>query len=249
MFVRLRDLWERLTSGLWLVPTALVALACGLAALTLLIDERFPDLGGLRAWFFGGTASAGRDLLATIAGSLITVVALAFSGTIIAIQQASTQFSPRVIRNFMRDHGNQIVFGTYIATFVYALLILRQVRTADESVDPFVPALSITLALMLALLCVALLIYFIHHVATSLQVATISETIRRELRENIETLYPRDCRRPPRATRPPAGFAAARTDAHPARRQTGIPARSRRRQAVRCPPRRGDDGAGLSERR
>jgi uncharacterized membrane protein len=125
MRARLRDLRENISASLWAVPTALVALAGGLTALALAIDEYAPTLGGVRPWLFGGSASAARDLLAVIAGSLITVVALAFSVTIVAIQQASTQFTPRVIRNFMRDRANQCIFDTYIATFVYALLILR----------------------------------------------------------------------------------------------------------------------------
>lgn len=212
MRARLQDLRVGLLSSLWFVPTVLVALVCGLAALTLRFDELSPDLGGLRGWFFGGSSSAGRALLAAIASSLITVVALAFSGTIVAIQQASTQFSPRVIRNFMRDRGNQTVFGAYIATFVYALLILRQVRSAGDGVSSFVPALSITLALALALICVALLIYFIHHVATSLQVATITEAIRHDLHENVEKLYPSDFASPiPEATPRPVLPAASPT--------------------------------------
>jgi len=193
MRARLRNAWENIGASLWFLPTLLVALICVLATLTLAIDERAPTLGGLRPWLFGGTAGAARDLLSAIAGSLITVVALAFSVTIVAIQQASTQFSPRVIRNFMRDHGNQMVFGAYVATFVYALLILRQVREGRDSAgDEFVPALAVTTALGLALICVALLIYFIHHTATSLQVATIADNIRRELRASIDRLYPDD---------------------------------------------------------
>ena len=190
MHAKLRNLTEKVVASLWFMPTLLVSLACAAAAATLLIDERAPTLGGLRPWLFGGTASAARDLLAAIARSLITVVALAFSVTIVAIQQASTQFSPRVIRNFMRDRGNQVVFGAYVATFVFALLILRQVRDEQDGGGGFVPGLAVTTALLLALICVGLLIYFIHHTAISLQVATIGDNIRRELREGIDRLYP-----------------------------------------------------------
>ena len=196
MQARIGQLQERLTGSLWFVPALLVALVSGLGALTLLIDEREPLLRGLRPWLFGGSASAARALLSAIASSLITVVSLAFSITIVAIQQAATQFSPRVIRNFMRDRGNQVVFGTYIATFVYALLILRQVREANVGGGEFVPALSTTTALLLALLCVGLLIYFIHHTASSLQVATIADNIRRELRDGLDRLYPHSVAEP-----------------------------------------------------
>jgi uncharacterized membrane protein len=192
MRARLRNIWEGIASSLWLVPALLVAGAGALAALTLLVDELVPELRGLRPWLFGGTASAARGLLGNVAGSLITVVALAFSVTIVAIQQASSQFSPRVIRNFMRDRGNQVVFGAYSATFVYALLILRQVREDRDGASEFIPALSVTVALLLALVCVGLLIYFIHHTATSLQVATIIDNIRREVERQLDELYPAD---------------------------------------------------------
>ncbi len=188
MRARLRDLLENIAASLWLVPTLLALLAAGLATLTLFLDERVPDLGGLQPWLFGGTASAARSLLSSIAGSLITVIALAFSSTIVAIQQASSQFSPRVIRNFIRDKVNQLTFGTYVATFVYALLILRQVRDDQSGVGEFVPALSVTCALVLALTCVGLLIYFIHHTASSLQVATITAAVHHDLRSRFITL-------------------------------------------------------------
>jgi uncharacterized membrane protein len=190
MRARLLNFWDNATGSLWFLPTVLVVLAAGLASLTLWGDEQDPAVGGLRPWLFGGTASAARDLLAVVSGSLITVVTLAFSITIVAIQQASTQFSPRVIRNFTRDRSNQAVFGAYIATFVYALLILRQIREGEDGSGEFVPALSVTTALLLALACVGLLIYFIHHTATSLQVATIADNIRREVRSGIDRLYP-----------------------------------------------------------
>ena len=190
MGARVGNAWENVRTSLWLVPALLSAAAAGLAALFLWIDEVAPGLGGLRPWLFGGTADAAQTLLSVIAGSLITVVALAFSITIVAVQQASSQYSPRVIRTFIEDRGNQIVFGAYIATFVYALLVLRQVRAPSEGIDAFVPALAIAGALALAIVCMALLIYYIHHIAVSLQVTTVTDEIARGLRETIERLYP-----------------------------------------------------------
>ncbi len=218
MRARVRDLVEHIAASLWLVPTLLALLAAGLATLTLFLDETVPTLGGLQLWLFGGSASAARSLLSSIAGSLITVVALAFSSTIVAIQQASSQFSPRVIRNFMRDKVNQLTFGAYVATFVYALLILRQVRDEQGGAGGFVPALSVTAALVLALICVGLLIYFIHHTASSLQVATITAAVHRDLRRGIAQLYPHDVAEPMRERggnppvvppTPPTGVARA----------------------------------------
>ena len=190
MRATLANAWETVRTSLWFVPALLVALAAGLAALALSVDGSTPELGGRRLSLFGGTADAARALLSTIAGSLVTVVALAFSVTLVAIQQASTQYSPRVIRNFMRDPGNQVVLGAYIATFTYALLVLRQVREPIDGQGAFVPALSITLAVLLALVCVALLIYFFHHITSSLQASTITDNVHQELREGLDHLFP-----------------------------------------------------------
>jgi uncharacterized membrane protein len=106
-----------------------------------------------------------------LAGSLVTAISIAYSITIIAIQQTSAQFSPRVLRTLTANRGNQVVLGTYMGTFIYALLILRQIRDETELGRAFVPPLSITVAMALALLCLALLIYFLHHIAQLLQVS------------------------------------------------------------------------------
>ena len=190
MRAKLANAWENVQASLWFVPALLVALATGLAALSLYLDEVMQDRDGRWSWFFGGTADAARELLSAIAGSLITVVALAFSITMVAVQQASSQFSPRVIRNFMRDRGNQIVLGAYIATFTYALLILRQIREPVDGGEAFVPGLSMLLAMALALVCVGLLIYFFHHITSSLQASAIADNIHQELCQAIGQLYP-----------------------------------------------------------
>ena len=104
-----------------------------------------------------------RAILSVIASSMITVASVIFSITMLTLQLASSQFGPRVLRNFMRDRSNQIVLGTFIATFLYCLLVLRTVRGTDNS--SFVPHLSVAFGALLAIASVAVLIYFIHHIA------------------------------------------------------------------------------------
>lgn len=164
----------------------------GILAFTLIwIDRGYEEyITTNLPWLFGGTPDAARSLLATIAGSVITVISIAFSLTVLAIQQASVQFSPRVLRTFTSDRGNQIVLGAYLATFVYSLLVLRAIRTEDGGVGSFVPSISATVALLLVLVCIGLLIYFINHIATSLQASTIISRIHRELLHQIDSLYP-----------------------------------------------------------
>jgi uncharacterized membrane protein len=175
----------------WLVPLVQSLVAGGLAVLTLWLDERiWPGLGDDVTWLFGGTADGASTLLQVIAGSLITVISVVFSITLIAIQQASAQYSPRLLRNFTSDRANQMVLGTYVATFIYALLILRKVRESTEDADAFIPALSLFLAIVLAVISLAMLIFFIHHITESLQLPYLLQQIRRELDAEIDRQFP-----------------------------------------------------------
>lgn len=187
---KLQNVWENIRSSLWFVPSLLVVLALVLSSLLIEVDVVLAERkSAVIPWIFSGTADAARTVLSVIAGSLITVISIAFSLTIIALQQAATQFSPRVLRTFTASRTNQVVLGAYTATFIYALLVLRTVRSADQG-DPFVPALSVTVAVGFALICLGLLIYFIHHMSQALQVSVIIDQIRAELVEHLHTLYP-----------------------------------------------------------
>lgn len=189
---RVRNLWENVRSSLWFLPGIMV-LACTLLAIALIRLDRYLDAqeSEISGVLFGGTASAARTILSTIAGSLVTVISIAFSITVVALQQASAQFSPRVLRQFTADRINQFVLGAYTGTFIYALLVLRVVRSEEEDlVERFVPAVSVTVAIGLALLCLALLILFIHHMSQELQISVIMDDVRRETVNQLDTLYP-----------------------------------------------------------
>lgn len=185
--VRIRNLWDLLSSSLWFLPSAMTIFAIAVAVAVMTADRsltRIPE-----EWFFlySGGAEGARSVLSTIAGSMITVAGVAFSATMVALSFASSELGPRLLRNFMRDRGNQIVLGTFIATFVYCLLVLRTVR---ESPHEFVPHIGVTGALVLALASLAVLIYFIHHVALTLQADYVISVVARDLDRSIEKLYP-----------------------------------------------------------
>jgi len=184
--VRVRDLWDRLSSSLWFLPAVMTVMAIALAAAAVATDRMLVRTPG--GWFlYSGGAEGARSVLSTIAGSMITVAGVAFSVTMVALSFASSELGPRLLRNFMRDRGNQLVLGTFIATFVYSLLVLRTVR---ESPHEFVPHIGVTGALALALTSLAVLIYFIHHVAMTLQADYVISIVARDLDHAIETLYP-----------------------------------------------------------
>jgi uncharacterized membrane protein len=188
---RLVTRWSEARDGFWLLPATLAVLAVLLAAWTLWLDTHIErDLGHAITWLFGGTAEGAWTLLQVIAGSLITVISVAFSVTLIAIQQASAQYSPRLLRNFTSDRANQLVLGTYVATFVYALLVLRQVREGTEETSAFVPAISLFVAFVLAVVSLGMLIFYIHHITESLQLPFLLSQIREELDQQIERQFP-----------------------------------------------------------
>jgi len=189
---RLKLIWENATTSFWFIPSIMLVLAIVLAVLTIYIDAQFSaQINRVIPVVFRGAPDAARGLLSTIATSIITVIAIAFSITIVALQQASTQHSPRILRNFTKDPGYQVVLGTYIATFIYALLILRSVRLAVLDEPEFVPSLSITIALLLALICMGLLVYFISRISSSLQVNEIVNSVHSDLVAEIENLFPK----------------------------------------------------------
>lgn len=187
----LRNLLDDLLSSLWFVPGLMVIGAIGLSVALVEVDRRLlPDLEERVSFVFGGTPDAARDILAVIAGSLITVVAVAFSVTLVVVQQAASQFSPRLLRNFTSDLGNQVVLGTYIATFVYALLVMRQIRVSSDGQDAFVPALALTTGILLAVISLALLVYFIHHTVQSIEVTSIVNHVRNETDGELQRMFP-----------------------------------------------------------
>jgi uncharacterized membrane protein len=185
-------LLERARTSLWLVPGVMVIAAVALSTGLLALDERLAREGAASQWWlFEGNAEGARTLLSVIAGSLITVVSVAYSVTMIAIQQAATQYSPRVLRNYTKDRGNQVVLGIYVATFTYALLVLREVREAADDGDAgFVPTWSIFVAMLLALASLAALVYFMHHVSESMQVGRLLGVIRGEVDREIARIFP-----------------------------------------------------------
>ena len=147
-----------------------------------------PKLLNRLTWVYAGGPEGARAVLSTIAGSMITVAGVTFSITIVALTLASQQFGPRLLRSFLRDLGNQVVLGTFVSTFLYCLLVLRTVRGSDDA--EFVPHIAVTVGVALAMLSLGVLIFFIHHVATSIQASRIIANVAEDLSGAIERLFP-----------------------------------------------------------
>jgi uncharacterized membrane protein len=169
-----------LRTNLWLVPGIEVLAAIGLFAGTLSLDRAaYHGDFGLPAWVISGTADSARQILTAIAAAVITVVGVVFSIILVTLTLASTQFGPRMLRNFIRDRGTQLTLGTFVATFVYAVLVLVSIGPGPHG--DFVPHIGVTVTLALMAAALGVLIYFIHHTATSIQLPQVIASIARDL--------------------------------------------------------------------
>ena len=181
-------IWSNLKSSLWFLPTLMVSgsilLAIGLVYAGGIVDDqmvqRFPRI-------FGAGAEGSRGLLTAVASSMITVAGVTFSITIVVLSLASSQYSPRILRNFMSDRFNQVVLGTFLGIYVYCLIVVRTIRSGD---DPFVPSIAVLASLLLALIGVGVLIAFIHHIIASIQAEHIIAAAAHETLEVIDELFP-----------------------------------------------------------
>ncbi|PLY48224.1 hypothetical protein CSZ94_01145 [Janthinobacterium sp. ROICE36] len=177
--------WDRLRSSFWFVPAAMACLAVALAMSAVALDKA---AGQRLDWSYSGGAEGASQLLGTVAGSMIAIAGTVFSLTLVALSLASSQLGPRLLRNFMRDTANQVALGTFVATFVYCLFVLRTIRRADEVA--FVPHLAVSIGVLLAVISIGVLIYFIHHVSVSIQADEVVARVGKELDDSIDRLFP-----------------------------------------------------------
>jgi uncharacterized membrane protein len=189
VFARVSAIWESLRASYWFLPTLMSLLAVLLSVLTIRLDRTTTlEADPLFGIIYSGGPEGSRSVLSVIAGSMITVTGIVFSITIVALSLASSQLGPRIMRAFIRDRGNQFVFGTFISTFIYCLLVLRTVHSQDGT---FVPNISVTTGIALSLASLGVLIYFINHVAHSIQadfvIAQVGADLKRAVGEMLKS--------------------------------------------------------------
>ncbi|MGV3570633.1 MAG: DUF2254 domain-containing protein [Ramlibacter sp.] len=184
-------LWSGLRASFWFTP-ALIVLASMVAAVSLVEVDAWQsaDLADWSPRLFGAGADGSRAMLSAIATSMITVAGVVFSITIVALSLTSTQYSPRVLRNFMSDGPTQVVLGVFLGIFTYCMVVLRTIRGGDEGV--FIPSLAVLGGMAYAFLGIAVLIFFIHHVARSIQASSILLRIAEETAAAIDHLFPQE---------------------------------------------------------
>jgi uncharacterized membrane protein len=180
--------WEELRTTFWVVPSVLVVVSVLLFIVTFQIDvAAYHGHLTLPTFIRTGSADAERQVLIAIAAAVITVVGVVFSITILALTLASQQFGPRMMRNFVRDIGNQVTLGIFVGTFVFAVLSLVSINSVSAT---FVPHLSTSVAEALLLVDLGVLIYFIHHIAKSIQLPEVIAGIADDLMRSIDAEFP-----------------------------------------------------------
>ncbi len=165
---RLNNKWRKIQASFWFIPSLMSVFSFGLAVFLVHLDANVvAESAVLSALAYSGSAAGASDVLTLVASSMVGIAGVTFSITIVALTLASGHFGPRLLRNFMKDFGNQVVLGTYISTFVYCLWVIQTIRA--QQAEAFVPGLSVTGALVLALAGLSVLIFFFHHVSTAIQ--------------------------------------------------------------------------------
>lgn len=174
----LQALWIRLRSSLWFAPSLIVAASLVLAAALVEVQGSGSDeLAEEWPRLLGASADGSREMLSAVATSMITVAGVVFSITVVALSLASSQYSPRILRHFMRDRTTQLVVGVFMGIFAYCLVVLRTIRGSDEFT--FIPSIAVVGGMAYVLVAIGFLIYFIHHVANSIQASAITSCFRR----------------------------------------------------------------------
>ena len=200
MFILLKRIIDSVRTSLWFIPLLMTGLAVAVAQSLILLDQsqwllystsvgKVSDQLGAQ-WIFGAGAEGARTLMSTIASSMISIAATVFSITVVALSLAAGQMGPRLLRTFMRDRGTQLSLGVFIATFAYAIFVLGVIETGGRTAAPFIPKISVNFGVFLALISLAVMIYFIHHVAKAIQAPEVIAVVGKELDNALSVRFP-----------------------------------------------------------
>lgn len=188
--IDLFDMRERARQSLWFIPTIMVVAFTATAIALVALDSAHPRPDG-GMLIFSGSADGAREFVSTIAGSMVAFVGTVFSITILVLQLASSQFSPRALRNFLRDRRTQVSLGVFLGTMAYALVVLWTIRSPTPDDDGFLPHLTVSGAYVTVALSLATFVFYIHHVSQSIRVANVVHRIGTECLHALDRRYPK----------------------------------------------------------
>lgn len=187
--IRRRDFLDKVRATYWFVPLLMSVGAALLAAALIVLDLAVPNSRLAESWLILHVPPASVPTLLTgLAGTALGVVGVVFSITLVPLSIASSQYGPIILRSFLRDRSTQVVLGTYSAEITYTLVLV--LLLPPDLTDNNVPQIAVTVAFLLSLISLAMLVYFFHHVAVSLQASTVVEGVSEELMATVRTEYP-----------------------------------------------------------
>lgn len=169
------EILSRLNASYWFVPLVVTVAGAALALILLDLDPHVtvPDTGGWSV-LRPSSASGARELLSALIGAMITAISVTFSVSIVALTVAAQHFGARVLNSFVRHTSAQVVLGTFMATFVYSVIVLGAI---EENGEGAIPELAVSGVVPLVIFSIGALIFYVHHVATSLQIGEITAEI------------------------------------------------------------------------
>jgi uncharacterized membrane protein len=185
----LSRLWRRLIATFWFLPSLLVVAALVIAPVLVQVDEESQAAGRPLEWLdwiYGGGLQGARRLLSAIAAAMMAISTVMFSSQTTALTFIGQEYGSRLLRNFLADPRNQLAFGTYVSTFVYALMVLRTIHKDPD--DAPVPHLAVSFAILLAMVSLGLLIYSMYHISRFLQASTIVDYAARDFEATVRRL-------------------------------------------------------------
>lgn len=188
----MRGLALRARESFWFLPAVFGLVAIVIAEVLVTVDRTFASQIGTLPLLGQTSADGARSIATTIGTSMLTVAGTSFSITISVLATTSSTYGPRLVRNFMADRSNQFVLAMFTSTFLYALLVGRAVTTPAEDRTEFVPTLAIHVAVLLAIVDVAVLVYFIHHIASAVQITTLQSRVQADLVRALDLTRPED---------------------------------------------------------
>jgi uncharacterized membrane protein len=173
------------SSSLWFIPVVCVLAGVVLSIGTMAIDRAL-DFAVIPRWLTGGPDAA-LGILTTIAVSMVSLAALVLTITMVVVQLAMGQFSPRIVQTFLRDRPSQLAIGLFVATFAHAILAMREVQFEDGGQ---VPGIAVVVAYVLVLISIAMLVLYVNHIGRSLRVSALIELVGRDTRSLLDKVYP-----------------------------------------------------------
>jgi uncharacterized membrane protein len=176
--------FSRMSTGLWFVPLMCVLAGIGLSFGTIAIDKAY-DYELIPQSISGGPDAA-LEILGTVAASMVSLAALVLTITMVVVQLAMAQFSPRIVQRILQDKPSQFAIGVFVGTFAHAMLALREVQTEGEGV---VPGLAVVVAFTLVIISIMVLVWYVNHIGRKLRVSALIELVGTDTRELLDRFY------------------------------------------------------------